>query len=87
MVSATNGFGVTAYELCTWELPWPKGTGKEAMVHGIEDPADIFALAPWLNRRLAAAIMACLAARPDDRPESMERFLALIKGLESEADR
>ena len=79
-------FGVTAYELCTWELPWPKGTGKEAMVHGVEEPADIFALAPWINRRLAAAIMSCLAAKPEARPESMERFLSMIKNIERETE-
>lgn len=80
-------FGVTAFELCTWELPWPKGTGKEAMVHGVEEPFDIFELAPWLNRRLAAAIMACLAPKPEDRPESMERFLAMIRGVERETEK
>ncbi len=27
-------FGVTAFELCAFELPWPRGTGVAAMTHG-----------------------------------------------------
>ena len=34
-------FGVTAYELCAFALPWPKGQGKEAMVHGTEAPDSV----------------------------------------------
>ena len=34
-------FGVTAYELCAFELPWPRGAGLAAMAHGSQEPTDI----------------------------------------------
>ena len=71
-------FGVTAYELCTLESPWPRGTtGSAALAHDTTpDPIDRH----WADMPppLAAAIMACLAADPDKRPPTMEKFLAAI---------
>ena len=80
-------FGVTAYELCAFELPWPRGTGQAAMAHGTEDPTDIRRYCPWINPRLAEAITACLAPSPEKRPKSMEQFLKLIKGLKREDEK
>ena len=34
-------FGVTAYELCAFELPWPRGAGLAAMAHGSMEPTEI----------------------------------------------
>jgi serine/threonine-protein kinase len=77
-------FGVTAFELCAFELPWPRGTGVAAMTHGTQEPADIRAFCPRIDPRLEKAIYACLEPEPDDRPESMEDFLRMIKGVENE---
>lgn len=71
-------FGITAYELCTLASPWPRGTtGAAAMAHDTT-PAPIEAHWPEIPPALAAAIMSCLAAEPDKRPPTMEKFLASI---------
>jgi len=75
-------FGVTAYELCTLELPWPRASGgKAALRHASTDPQDIRELWPEIPPPLASAIMACIAARPDQRPPSMEKFLERIASV------
>jgi serine/threonine-protein kinase len=71
-------FGITAYEICAGRAPWPKGsTGKAAMAHDTP-PVDIRECWPGTPEPLAAAIMACLSADPDRRPESMAKFLGSI---------
>ncbi|MBU6309017.1 MAG: serine/threonine protein kinase [Planctomycetes bacterium] len=74
-------FGITAYEICTGQSPWPKGTsGKAAMAHDTP-PNDIRDGWPEIPAPLATAIMACLSAEPDRRPESMARFLTAISAV------
>ena len=74
-------FGVTAYELCTLASPWPRGqTGNVAMSHDTP-PDPIEQHWPEIPQPLAASIMACLAAEPAARPESMDRFLGAISKL------
>jgi len=76
-------FGITAYEICTGRSPWPKGsTGKAAMAHDTP-PDDIRDGWPEIPPQLATAIMACLAADPDGRPESLGRFLTSIAGAKA----
>jgi serine/threonine-protein kinase len=71
-------FGITAYEICAGRSPWPKGsTGKAALAHDTP-PTDIREVWPEIHAPAASAIMACLAADPDRRPPSMDRFLALL---------
>ena len=77
-------FGVTAYELCAFELPWPRGAGLAAMAHGSQDPTDIRKFCPKINPSLEAAIMACLESSPEKRPASMEDFSKMIKGVAHE---
>ena len=72
-------FGITAYEICTLELPWPRGsTGKAALAHDSTAPTDIREYWPDIPDLLASAIMACVEADPAKRPASMEAFLARI---------
>ncbi len=74
-------FGVTAYEICTLDLPWPRGaSGKAALAHDTP-PADIRDSWPEIPRPLADAIMACIAAEPAQRPETLDAFLTRIKGV------
>jgi serine/threonine-protein kinase len=77
-------FGVTAFEVCTYELPWPRGTGLDAMKHGQTDPIDIFHLRPNINELLAGMIHACLDADPSKRIDSMAKIVSLLKDIKSE---
>jgi serine/threonine protein kinase len=71
-------FGVTAYEICTLELPWPRGSsGKAALSHD-SPPDDIRTHWPDVPPPLADAIMSCVAAEPGDRPATLEEFLRRI---------
>ena len=80
--------GVTAYELCTFELPWPGGdnTGRAALLHDSRDPVDIIQICPGLNRTLANVIMSCLSRDPRDRPETSEIFLEQIRHVKDEKE-
>ncbi len=72
-------FGVSAYEICTGDLPWPRGTtGMVAMSHD-KPPIDIRQLRPKLHPELAKAIHACLEAEPSRRCPTMEKFLQMIR--------
>jgi hypothetical protein len=72
---------VTAYEICTLDLPWPRGaSGKAALAHDTP-PTDIRERWPEIPRPLADAIMACIAAEPAQRPETLDAFLARIKNV------
>jgi serine/threonine-protein kinase len=77
--------GVSAYQLLTFELPWPlgDGSGQVALLHDTQAPADILKYAPNLNRTLASAVMQCIAAKPDSRPDAVDVFLRTLRGLDS----
>jgi eukaryotic-like serine/threonine-protein kinase len=78
-------FGVTAYEICTNDLPWPRGaTGMDAMKHGIMEPNDIRKFRPGINETLARAIHECLDPNAHSRLDSLVQFLTLIEGIEHE---
>ena len=72
-------FGVTAYEFCTFELPWLRGTtGMAAMTHD-QPPTDIHEYCPDINPQLAKAIHACIEPDVTQRCPSMEAFLRMIR--------
>jgi serine/threonine-protein kinase len=74
-------FGATAYELCTFELPWPRGsTGMAAMSHD-KPLVDILKYRPKLDPKLAKAIHWCLQADVSNRCPTMDRFLQEIHGV------
>lgn len=74
-------FGVTAYEICTLDLPWPRAAGGKAALRHDSSPRDIRDFWPEIPPVLAAAIMACIAAEPENRPPSMEKFLERIAAV------
>lgn len=75
-------FGVTAYEICTYELPWLRGsTGMAAMGHD-RPPIDIRKFRPKINSRLAGAIHSCIEPNVEKRCPSMEEFLQMIWRVE-----
>jgi len=76
-------FGITAYEICTYELPWPRGaTGMAALTH--DQPAtDIRKYRPKINPVLAKAIHACIQCDPQRRCPSIEAFLQAIRHIKT----
>jgi serine/threonine-protein kinase len=78
-------FGVTIYELCTFELPWARGTtGKAAMDHACYPPQDIRELRPQIHPKLAKAIHHCLEQDVEQRCASMDDFLNQIRNVPHE---
>jgi eukaryotic-like serine/threonine-protein kinase len=78
-------FGVTAYEVMTFDLPWTRGAdGRAALEHDQVEPIDIRQRRPKINEQLAKAIMWCLVNNPDERCPSLERFLTAIGGVKDE---
>lgn len=73
--------GVSAYQICTHELPWPltDTTGQAALAHDTHPPRDVLTFRPTLNRTLAKAIMRCLRPNPNDRPQTVTEFLRSIR--------
>ncbi len=78
-------FGVTAYEMLTFELPWERGTtGQVAMTHATHRHTEITKYRPQIEPRLAKAIASCLRRDPAKRCPSMEAFLKLIRKVKTE---
>lgn len=77
-------FGVTAYEICTFQLPWYSGaTGMAAMTHD-RPPTDIQKYRPQINPRLARAIHACIEPDVSKRCPSIEHFLEMLGKVKHE---
>jgi len=77
-------FGVTAYEMCTYELPWHRGsTGMAAMTHN-QPPTDIREYCPEINKSLAKAIHWCIEPDLKKRCPSMDHCLRLLHRAEHE---
>ena len=77
-------FGVTAYEICTFELPWHRGTtGMAAMTHD-QPPTDVRKYRPQINPDLAKAIHYCIKPDVKKRCPSMDRFLRMIRNVSHE---
>jgi serine/threonine protein kinase len=80
--------GVSAYQICTFELPWRvvETTGQAALAHDTQAPHDILEYRPTLNRNLAKAIMRCMHPKPNDRPASVSDFLKSIRSVERDEE-
>ncbi len=78
--------GVSAYQICTFELPWPvvETTGQAALAHDTQAPRDILEYRPTLNRTLAKAIMRCMQPKPNDRPATVTEFLRAIHTVQQD---
>jgi eukaryotic-like serine/threonine-protein kinase len=68
-------FGVTAYEICTFELPWLRGRDGRAALSHDQPPVDINRFCPKIHPQLARAIHSCIEADLNRRCPSMEAFL------------
>ena len=78
--------GVSAYQICTYELPWPvtEITGQAALAHDTQEPRDICHYRPTLDKQLAKAIMRCIEPNPNDRPQTVDSFLRAIRSVKSD---
>jgi len=79
-------FGVSAYELLTFTLPWPHAdvSGVGALSHDTDPPVPILELQPQLNPTLAEAVTECLAPNRDQRTPNLDAFLRRIRRIETE---
>ncbi len=78
-------FGVSMYEMFSFELPWARGSdGLAAMSHGQSEPKPLRDWCPQVHPDLDAAILKCIASEPVDRFPSIETFLNAIRRVESE---
>ena len=79
-------FGVSCYQLMTFELPWPHAdyTGKGALSHDTEPPVPIEEVIPDIDETLGKVIMKAMSPAPENRPESMDAFLQTIRRVKSE---
>lgn len=75
-------FGVTAYEICTLELPWPRGTTGRAALQHENPPQDIREHWPDIPPVLAKAIMQCIDPDVSRRLASLDEFLTRIAAVE-----
>ena len=76
--------GVTFYQLCCFELPWPSAdmTGKVALLHDSKEPVPLAQAQPRIHPKLAEIIHRCMAPLPANRPADMatlQRDLMQVK--------
>lgn len=79
-------FGMTAYQLCSFALPWPVSDqpALSALAYDTSPPEDILRYVPQLDHTLAQAIMQCLSPNPNQRPQTGADFLRLIHEVQSD---
>ncbi len=79
-------FGVTCYQLFAFTHPWPgsETSGLAALNHDTSNATDIFTYRPDLNKQLGGLIMQSIKAKPEERVQSMDQFLRILKQIPGE---
>lgn len=79
-------FGVSCYQLLTFEFPWPGGetSGLAALNHDTSNPRNILEYRPDLDPTLASMIMQCVQPNPESRIANMDGFIRQLKLVKSE---
>lgn len=79
-------YGVTVYQMLTWELPWPglEVSGKAAVKHDTHPPTDIAEKLPQIHPALGKLVMRCLEVDPNSRPQSFKDVLRDLQAIPSE---
>lgn len=79
-------FGVSCYQLLTFEFPWPGGetSGLAALNHDTSNPRDIFNYRPNLNKTLGNLVMQSVQPAPENRVQSMDDFVKALRTVDSE---
>jgi tRNA A-37 threonylcarbamoyl transferase component Bud32 len=71
--------GVVGYRMLAGRLPFLAETAREALAHHVATPPDpLEAVAP-VPAGVAAAVMRCLAKRPEDRFQTTDELLAALR--------
>jgi serine/threonine-protein kinase len=80
-------FGVSMYEMFSFELPWQRGSGDglAAMGNGQSAPTPLEKHCPNINPVIRAAIHKCLEPEPEQRFQSMKLLLNAIRAARSES--
>ncbi|MEM8947172.1 MAG: serine/threonine-protein kinase [Planctomycetota bacterium] len=79
-------FGVSMYEMFSFELPWQRGSGDglAAMNHGQSAPTPLTKHCPNLNPVIAKVIGKCLEPDPTKRAQSMKEVITAVSSLKHE---
>lgn len=79
-------FGVSCYQLLTFDLPWPGGetSGLAALNHDTSNPRSIFDYRPELDKALGGLIMQAVQSEPAKRIQTMEQFVKTLRTINSE---
>lgn len=79
-------FGVSMYEMFSFELPWQRGSGDglAAMNHGQSAPTPLTKYYPNLHPTVEKVINKCLVPEPANRMQSMKELLTAISSLKHE---
>lgn len=74
-------FGVTCYQLITFELPWntTETSGKAALQHDTAPPTEITEWKPDLDKTLASCVMNAIKANVEQRTPDMETMLRQLR--------
>ena len=80
-------FGVSMYEMFSFELPWQRGSGDglAAMGNGQSAPTPIEKHCPKINPAIRDAIHKCLEPEAEKRFQSMKLLLNAIRNAKSES--
>lgn len=80
-------FGVSCYQLLTFDLPWPGGdtSGMAALNHD-SPPKDILTFRPELNKALGGLIMQCVQPNAAERIQTMEQLVSQLRTIRSETN-
>jgi len=79
-------FGVSMYEMFSFELPWQRGSGDglAAMNNGQSEPTSLKKYYPNIHPTIEQVITKCLVPDPPARMPSMKELLTTISSLKDE---
>ena len=79
-------FGVSMYEMFSFELPWQRGSGDgmAAMSHGQSEPISLEKHYPSIHPTLLKAINRCLQPDPNERTRTIKDLLKSIARVNHE---
>ena len=80
-------FGVSMYEMFSFELPWQRGSGDglAAMGNGQSAPTPIEKHCPRIHPTIRDVIHKCLEPEPEKRFQSMKLLLNAMRSAKSES--